>query len=38
LDGELTEEPNLDYFLINTLQRFEGFETFDYQLKVIPKN
>ena len=36
----ITIKPNLDYFLImvNTPQRFEGWETFDYKLKVIPIN
>ena len=38
--GEITVNPNLDYFLVmvNTPQRFEGWETFDYQLKVTPSN
>ena len=39
-NGEITVNPNLDYFLVmvNTPQRFEGWETFDYQLKVTPSN
>tara|TARA_B110001452_G_scaffold53588_1_gene41026 strand:- start:199 stop:1902 length:1704 start_codon:yes stop_codon:yes gene_type:complete len=39
-NGEITVNPNLDYFLVmvNTPQRFEGWETFDYQLKVTPNN
>jgi hypothetical protein len=39
-NGEITVNPNLDYFLVmvNTPQRFEGWETFDYQLKVTPIN
>jgi len=38
--GEITVNPNLDYFLVmvNTPQRFEGWETFDYKLKLSPKN
>jgi hypothetical protein len=39
-NGEITVNPNLDYFLVmvNTPQRFEGWETFDYQLKITPNN
>jgi len=39
-NGEFTVNPNLDYFLVmvNTPQRFEGWETFDYKLKVTPSN
>ena len=39
-NGEINVDPNLDYFLVmvNTPQRFEGWETFDYQLKVTPIN
>ena len=39
-NGEINVDPNLDYFLVmvNTPQRFEGWETFDYQLKVTPVN
>ena len=39
-NGEITMNPNLDYFLVmvNTPQKFEGWETFDYQLKVTPSN
>lgn len=39
-NGEINVNPNLDYFLVmvNTPQKFEGWETFDYKLKLSPKN
>ena len=39
-NGQFSVKPNLDYFLVmvNTPQRFEGWETFDYKLKVSPTN
>jgi hypothetical protein len=39
-NGQITIKPNLDYYLVmvNTPQRFEGWETFDYKLKVSPIN
>lgn len=39
-NGEINVSPNLDYFLVmvNTPQKFEGWETFDYKLKLSPKN
>jgi len=38
-NGEIITRPNLDYFLVmvNTPQRFEGKETFNYLISITPK-
>ena len=39
-NGEISVSPNLDYFLVmvNTPQKFEGWETFNYLIKITPND